>query len=634
MAEVQSVLPVTRFLMTRRRALAALSSLAGLVTPGWAIRAAYAAPEPGEVESRGLSIFGDFSEPPDFRSFAYVNVDAPKGGTLTVQPTVNSNGAFDSFNPFILRGNPAAGAAMIYDSLMVESLDERDVAYGLVAEKVRISADRLTYTFFLRKEARFHDGSPLTAHDAAFSLNIIKTEGSPVYSQLLLDLESAVAVADDILVVKLAPTRSRKLPLIVAGMPIFSKAYYTAHKFNESSLEPPLGSSGYKIGKFEAGRYISLVRVADYWGKDLPVNVGQGNFDVVRYEYYGDLNVAFEAFKSGAISVHEEFVSANWAKGYDFPAVRDGRIKRELIPDHNMSGMQGWHFNTRRAKFKDPRIREALGYAFDFEWSNQNLFYGAYKRTTSYFENSDLKAEGPPSAEELALLEPFRDRLPREVFGEPFRPPVSDGSGQDRNLLRKATELLLAAGCTRKNGVMLLPDGEPLEFEFLEHQQSLEKLILPFIKNLKLIGVNASLRFVDSAQWKRRLDDYDFDVMSIRFIVVYTPGDDLRAFIGSKAATTPGSQNYAGVADPVVDALIEKAAAANSRAELRTVIHALDRVLIAGRYWIPHYYMGAFRVAYWDAFGRPERAPRFDPGIGSTWWWDEEKAKKIHFVGR
>lgn len=634
MSDLRSLIP-----LTRRRALAALTSLAGAVATGWPGKSAFAKSAlaeaaPGEVESHALSIFGDFAEPPDFKSFGYVNVAAPKGGTLTLQPTVNSNGSFDSFNPFILRGNPVAGVAMIYDSLMIESLDERDVVYGLVAEKVRISADRLTYTFFLRRQARFHDGSRLTAHDAAFSLDLVKTEGSPVYSQLLVDLESATAVADDILVVRLAPGHSRKLPLIVAGMPIFSKAYYTAHKFNEANLVPPLGSSAYRIGKFEAGRYVSFTRVPDYWAKDLPVNAGQNNFDVVRYEYYGDLNVAFEAFKSGAISVHEEFISSNWAKGYDFPAMRDGRIKREIIPDHNMSGTQGWHFNTRRAKFKDPRIREALGYAFDFEWSNHNLFYDAYKRTTSYFENSDLAAQGPPSEEERALLEPFRDRLPKEVFGEPFRPPVSDGSGQDRNLLRKATELLLAAGCARKNGVMLLPDGQPLTFEFLEYQPALEKLVLPFIKNLKLIGVDATLRFVDSAQYKRRLDEFDFDVMSIRFTMVHSPGDDLRAFIGSKAATASGSQNYAGVADPIVDHLIDKAAAANSRAELRTALRALDRVLIAGRYWIPHYNLAAFRIAYWDAFGRPERAPRYSPGIGSTWWWDEEKAAKIHYAGR
>jgi len=628
---------------SRRRLLAAgAASVAPLLAPRPLLAqtksagAAAASESPlleGETESYGLSIFGELGEKEDFKAFGYVNVDAPKGGTLVLQPTVG-NSSFDSFNTFILRGNPAAGVGMIYDTLMAESLDERDALYGLVAEKVRISNDRLTYSFFLRKEARFHDGSRLTAHDAAFSLNIIKTEGHPFYGQLLADVESATAPADDVLVVKLSPKHSRKLPVIVAGLPIFSKAYYASRKFNEATLEPPLGSSGYKIGQFEPGRYINFVRVPDYWAKNLPVNAGQGNFDVVRYEYYTDRGVAFEAFKSGAISVHEELTSATWAKGYDFPAVRDGRVKREVITDHNISGIQGWRYNTRRAKFKDPRIREALGYAFDFEWTNRNLFYDLYKRTTSYFENSDLKAEGPPNAAELALLEPFRDKLPAEAFGEPFRPPVSDGSGQDRNLMRKANDLLLAAGCTRKGGLIHLPDGQPLEFEFLDFDAGLEKVTQPFIKNLKLLGVNATQRIVDSAQYKRRLDDFDFDMISVRFVIAYSPADELRTHFSSKAAATPGTENYEGVADPVVDALIEKAMEANSRAELQMAIRALDRVLIAGRYWIPHWYAGVWRIAYWDVFGRPERAPKFDPGIGSTWWWDEEKAKSIHFSGR
>ena len=625
MNELRLTLPLSR----RRLFGAGAAALAFL-----AARKGFAAkPAPGESESHGLSIFGELTEKPDFKAFAYANPNAPKGGTLVLQPTAGSS-SFDSFNPFILRGNPAVGVAMIYDTLMTESLDERDALYGLVAEKVRVSADKLTYTFFLRKEARFHDGSKLTAHDAAFSLNIIKTEGHPFYGQMLADLESVTAPADDVLVVKLAPTHSRKLPVIVAGLPIFSKAYYSSRKFNEATLEPPLGSSGYKIGQFEPGRHINFTRVPDYWAKDLPVNVGQGNFDVIRYEYYGDRSVAFEAFKSGAITFHEELTSATWATGYDFPAFHDGRVKREEVTDHNISGIQGWRFNTRRAKFKDPRVREALGYAFDFEWTNRNLFYDLYKRTTSYFENSDLQAEGPPSAEELALLEPFRDKLPKEVFGEPFRPPVSDGSGQDRNLMRKANDLLLAAGCTRKGGVMHLPDGQPLEFEFLDYDAGLEKVTQPFIKNLKLLGVNAAQRMVDAAQYKRRLDDFDFDMMSVRFTIAYSPGDELRTYFSSTAASMPGSENYAGVVDPVVDALIEKALTANSRAELRSTIRALDRVLIAGRYWIPHWYAGVWRLAYWDVFGRPEQAPKFDPGVASTWWWDEEKAKKIHFTGR
>ncbi|WP_210332691.1 extracellular solute-binding protein [Methylosinus sp. H3A] len=629
MAETRNFLPVTR-----RRALAALSSLTGLALPGWAVRPALADAAPGETESHGLSIFGELAEPADFPHFAYVNPSAPKGGTLVMEPPPPEKNSYDSLNPYILRGNPAAGVGLVYDSLMTGSLDERDALYGLVAETLRISADKLTYTFFLRKEARFHDGSRLTAHDVAFSLDLLKTEGHPMISQSLRDLVSATAEADHVLVVKLAPGRARDLPIIVASQPIFSKAYYTKHKFNETTLEPPLGSSAYKVGPLDPGRYISFQRVPDYWAKDLPVNVGQANFDVIRFEYFADRNVAFEGFKAGAFTTHEEFTSSVWATGYDFPAIHDGRVKREIIPDENISGTQGWYFNTRRPVFQDKRVREAIGYAWDFEWTNKNIMYDSYKRTTSFFENSELKAVGAPSEAERALLEPFRDRLPAEVFGEPFRPPVSDGSGQDRALLRKASDLLAAAGCTRKNGILYLPDGKPLEFEFLDFSSMYERHTQPFIKNLKLLGINARIRIVDAAQYKSRLDSYDFDVMSIRYRIAYSPGEELRVLFGSQAARSKGSQNYIGVDDPVVDALIEKALIATTREELVAVCRALDRVLIAGRYWIPHYYLPAFRIAYWDVFGRPDKHPRFDLGIASTWWWDEEKARKINFKGR
>jgi microcin C transport system substrate-binding protein len=629
LAETRNFLPVTR-----RRALAALSSLAGLALPGWAVRPALAEAAPGETESHGLSIFGELAEPADFPHFAYVNPKAPKGGTLVMEPPPPEKNSYDSLNPYILRGNPAAGVGLIYDTLMAGSLDERDALYGLVAKKVRISADKLTYTFFLRKEARFHDGSPLTAHDVAFSLDILKAEGHPMIAQSMRDLVSAKAEADDVLVVKFAPGRARDLPIIVASQPIFSKAYYTKHKFNETTLEPPLGSSSYKIGAVDPGRFIAFQRVPDYWAKDLPVNVGQANFDAIRFDYYGDRNVAFEAFKAGAFTVHEEYTSAIWATGYDFPAFRDGRVKREEIPDYNISGTQGWFMNIRRPVFSDPRVRKALGYAFDYEWTNHNLMYDSYKRTSSYFENSDLEAVGVPTPAELALLEPFRDRLPREVFEAPFQPPVSDGSGQDRNLLRKAVDLLTEAGCTRKDGLLRLPDGKPLEFEFLYNTSMFERHTQPFIKNLKLIGVNARVRIVDAAQYKSRLDDHDYDVIMERVRIAYSPGEELRIMFSSEAARTKGSQNVIGVADPVVDALIEKALVATSREELAAICRALDRVLIAGQYWIPHYYKPTHWIAHWDVFGRPERYPRFDTGIAATWWWDDAKARKINYTGR
>lgn len=585
----------------------------------------------GETESHGLSAFGDLGEPADFKYFGYVNPKAPKGGTLALSP---ASPTYDSFNAYILRGNPATGMTLVFDSLMNQSLDERDAYYGLVAKKVRISPDKLTYAFLLRKEARFHDGSPLTAHDAAFSLNILKTKGHPVISQLLRDLESAEAEADDVLVLRFAPGRTRDLPLSVVGQPIFSRAYYKDRDFEATTLEPPLGSGPYKVGAFEQGRFIAYHRAPDYWAKDLPISIGQGNFDVVRFEYFGDSQVAFEAFKAGAFTEREENIARVWATGYDFPAFKDGRVKRTTTPNNNIPQIQGWFFNTRRKIFSDPRVREAIGYAFDYEWTSRNLMYDAYKRISSYFENSELEAKGLPSAQEKALLEPYRADLPAEVFGEPFVAPVSDGSGQDRALLKKANDLFVAAGCTRKDGTLRLPDGAPLEFEFLDNSSVFERHTQPFIKNLKLLGVNARIRIVDAAQYKKRLEDFDFDIVHDVLLMSWNPGEELRAYFSSKTANVPGSRNLAGVSSPAIDALVEKALQAQTRDELVTTCRALDRVLRAQRYWAPHWYNPVHRFAYWDLFGQPERPPKFDTGVLWTWWWDEDKARKINFTAR
>lgn len=626
MADFSSAFP-----LTRRGAFGVLSSAAVLAAPRWLIRPAYGQAAPEGVETHGLSTFGELDEKPDFKHFGYVNPNAPKGGIITL---TTQTPTFDSLNGYILRGNPAQGLSLIFDSLMTSSLDERDTLYGLVAKSVRVSADKLTYRFLLRKEARFHDGSRLTAEDAAFSLNILKTKGHPVISQMLRDLVSAEAEAEDRLVVRFAPGRTRDLPLIVAGQPIFSKKYYANRRFEESTLEPPLGSGAYKIGAFEQGRFNIFDRVADYWAKDLPVNVGQANFDKVKYEYFSDSNVAFEGFKGGAYTLRQEDTARIWATGYDFPAIRDGRVKRETFPSNRIPGIQGWYFNTRRAAFKDPRIREAIGYAFDFEWTSRNLMYDAYKRISSFFENSELAAKGPPDDAEKALLEPFRDRLPAEAFGEAILPPVSDGSGQDRNLLRKANDLLAKAGCVRKDNVLYLPDGKPLELEFLDHYNLFERHTQPFIKNLKLLGVNGRIRIVDAAQYKQRLEDFDFDITVDNLVIAFSPGEELRNYFGSEAAKFHGSRNLAGISDPAVDALIDKALQATSRAELVTVCRALDRVLRAGHYIIPHWYTPVTRIARWDVFDRPARTPKYELGIVSTWWWDEERARKINFAGR
>jgi microcin C transport system substrate-binding protein len=618
------------FRLNRRNALkAGAAGLTTLALPG--LRSALAAGATGEIDSHGLSTFGELAEKPDFKRFSYVNPDAPKGGTIAQSPP---SPTFDSLNAYILRGNPAHGMSLVFDSLMSQSLDERDAYYGLVAKSVRVSPDKLAYRFTLRPEARFNDGSKLTARDVAFSLNILKSKGHPVIAQMLRDLASAEAEGDGVLVVRFAPGRTRDAPLTVAAQPIFSEAYYKKHKFEETTLEPPLGSGSYKVGPFEQGRSITFDRVKDYWGKDLPVNVGQSNFDHIKFEYFGDSNVAFEAFKAGAFTQREENIARVWATGYDFPAFKEGRVKRTEIPNANIPQIQAWVFNTRRDVFSDPRVREAIGYAFDYEWTSRNLMYDAYKRISSYFENSDMAAKGLPGEAEKALLEPFRDKVPAEVFGEPFSPPISDGSGQDRVLLKRAADLLSAAGCQRKNGALFLPNGKPLEFEFLDNSNMFERHTQPFIKNLKLLGVNARLRVVDAAQYKKRLEDFDFDIVHDVMLMAYSPGEELRAYFSSQTAQVKGSRNLVGVSDPVVDALVDKALVATTRDELVTNCRALDRVLRAGRYWIPHWYNPVHRVVYWDLFGRPDRAPRFDVGVLSTWWWDADKAAKINFTGR
>lgn len=586
-----------------------------------------------ETETHGLSSFGDLKYGPDFKHFDYVNPAAPKGGSLVLQiRQASGNQNFDTFNTlniYVLRGDGAAGMGSTFDTLMAGSGDEPNTMYGLVAKSVRISSDKLTYRFILRSEARFHDGSKLTARDAAFSLMTLKEKGHPVYRAILTQMVSAEAEAEDVLRVQFSPQRSRDLHLVVASMPIFSERYWQGKDFEASTLEAPLGSGPYKVSRFEQGRFIEFERVPDYWAKDLPVNVGQNNFDRVRYEYFRDRTVAFEAFKNGTINYHEEFTSRIWATNYDFPAMREGRVKREEIPDDTPAPIQGWYFNTRREAFKDPRVREAIGLAFDFEWTNANIMFGSYRRTTSFFENSDMKAKGLPSPEELALLEPFREKLPPAVFGEPYLPPVSDGSGQDRKLLRRADELLRQAGCKREGGVLKLPNGQPFTIEFLDFQNSLQPHTQPFQANLKRLGIDARSRIVDAAQYQQRMNEYDFDMTSRALVGTTTPGDDLRAVYTSEAAKTSGTRNIAGIAHPAVDALIEKIGNAATREELNIACRALDRVLRAGHYWVPMWFKASDWIAYWDQFSRPETKPRFSSGAPGTWWYDAEKAKRI-----
>ena len=602
----------------------------------------------------GISVFGDLKYPADFKYFEYVNPDAPKGGRAS---QIGSAGrtTFDSFNEFILKGDSAQGLELLFDSLMTPALDEPSSVYGLVANEAEIAGDGRSVTFKMRPEAKFADGMPVTADDVVFSFETIKAKGSPVYSQPLRDVEKAEALDSHTVRYGFKGDLIRDLPVMVSVLPIFSKAYYTAHDFEKTTLEPPLGSGPYKIDSYKAGTFVSYQRRADYWGNDLPVNRGRFNIDEVRYDYYRDRGLELEGLKAGNIDFREEFTSKDWATAYNIAAVTEGRLVRATIPDENPSGAQGFFINTRRDKFKDRRVREALGLAFDFEWSNKNLFYNLYTRTTSFFENSDMKAADKPSPEELALLEPFTDKLPPEVFGEPFTPPVTDGSGNLREQLRRAQKLLAEAGwktveektipadcsiiCRGMLAVGLTSHeverfvrnekGEKLEVEFLSFEPTFNRVISPFIANLKSIGIEGTIRIVDPSQYERRMKSFDFDLTTQRYSMRLTPGVELKNFWGSEAAKADGSYNLAGIADPVVDALMEDIMAAKSRTELVTATRAIDRVLRAGHYWVPHWYKGSHGLAYWDKFGFPKVKPKYDRGALTTWWYDAERSAKL-----
>lgn len=621
-----SLSPQGRGSLFNRRSLLALAGSAA--TYVLAPRAAIAQ----ENERHGISAFGDLKYPANFAHFDYVNPDAPKGGRFSqIGPTKQYNQSFltfNSLNSFVRTGDAAHGMELTFATLMSRALDEPDAMYGLAARAVRISADGTIYRFLMRPEACFHDGTKLTARDAAFSLTILKEKGHPIIRQLLRDMEKAEAGDDETLTVKFSARHGRETPLFAAGLPIFSRAYYTGKNFEDSTLDIPLGSGAYRVGRFEAGRYIEHERVKDWWGASLPALRGSNNFDIVRYEYYRDRDVGFEGFTAGNYLFREEFTSRTWATRYNFPAVRDGRVKREVLPDRTPSGAQGWFINTRRDKFKDARVREAIGLGFDFEWTNKNLMYGSYDRTHSYFQNSDMMAKGRPAPEELALLEPFRGKLDPEVFGEPYMPPVSDGSGHDRKLLRRASKLLQEAGYTIKNGMRANAKGEGISIEFLIEEPTFEPHHALFIKNLASLGIKGTIRLVDPVQYRARMDDYDFDLTVERFGFSTTPGESLRPFFTSQAAASKGSHNLSGISDPVVDALVEEAVAAKSRAALVVVCRALDRVLRAGRYWVPHWYKPTYWLAYWDVFGHPAKNPRYARGIPETWWADLSKQKQ------
>ncbi len=600
-------------------ALACLLTLSTLALPSHAAE-----------RKHGLSIFGELKYPPGFKHFEYVNPDAPKGGRLATLGGIS----FDTFNPFILKGDKAAGLGLMFDSLMESSADEPTSVYGLVAESAEYSDDGLSLTFYLRPEAKFRDGTQVTAADVAFSFEILRTKGHPAYRAGLQGVEKAEVIDDQTVRYTFDPkARIRDLPLTVAGLPILSKDYYAKdeHDFEKTTLEPPVGSGPYELVDYNANSYVLYKRREDYWAKDLPVMKGRYNFDELRFNYYKDRTAWFLGLTSAEYDVGEEFTSKRWATEYDsLPAIKDGRLKRITLPDDTPSGVQGWFINTRRDKFKDPRVRQAIGLAFDFEWANRNLFFNAYRRTTSFFQNTPMQARpGKPSPEVAALLEPYRDKLPPEVFGELQTPPVSDGSGSDRKLLRKADKLLREAGWELDGRRRVNDKGEQLTIEFIRAQPSFDRIIAPFVKNLELLGIDAHIRPVDDAQLQRRVKSFDFDIVSGRFRMSLTPGNELRNMFSSAFANEPGTNNRAGISDPVVDALIDKIMAAENRDELNIAVRALDRVLMAGYYWVPNWFKASHNVAFWNKFDWPKVKPKYARGIIDRWWYDAEKAANL-----
>ena len=603
--------------MTRFRLPLGLAVTLALIMPSWA-QAQDVAP------AHGVAMHGDLKYGPDFEHFDYVNPNAPKGGTVTFA----SIGTFDTLNPFIIKGTSADGLGFLFETLTVQSEDEPFSEYGLLAESIEMPEDRSWVAFTLRPEARWHDGRPVTVEDVIFSFDTLKEKGLPFYRAYYRNVIKAEAAGERRVKFTFEQTTNRELPLILGQLPILPKHYYENVEFEKTTLQPPLGSGPYRIKSLEPGRRIVYERAKDYWGADLPVSRGFYNFDEIRYEYYRDANVALEAFKAGGYDIRVENTSKFWATAYSGPMFEAGWIAKEEIPHELGTGMQGFVFNTRRAMFQDPRVRQALAYAFDFEWTNRTIMYGQYDRTESYFSNTELAAEGLPSEAELELLEPFRDQLPEEVFTEVYRAPSSEGEGRIRQNLRTALGLLREAGWSVEGGRLVNAEGQPFRFEILLNGPSFERHTLPFIRNLERLGIQATVRAIDPAQYQNRLDEFDFDMVVGTFGQSLSPGNEQREYWGSEAADIPGSRNVIAIKDPVVDQLIDKIIEAPTREDLVSATRALDRVLLWGHYVIPHWHSRTFRVAYWNKFDRPETMPPYGLPLFS-WWVDPVKVAAV-----
>ncbi|MEM7524802.1 MAG: extracellular solute-binding protein [Pseudomonadota bacterium] len=613
--------------MIRRVLRPAITAAAGatlallIALPGAPLRAE-------TVTSHGVSAFGSLNYPADFPHFSYVNPDAPKGGSVRTRSTFAAR-TFDSLNPYILKGEPAIEIGLlVFETLMVRAFDETDAVYGLIAESITYPEDRSWAEFTLRPEAKFADGSPVTAEDVVFSLDILKAEGAPTYEITYGAIEAAeVTGPGKVKFTFQEGASTRDLPMLAASVPVMSKAYWEGREFAESTLDAPIGSGPYRIGDVKPGTSITYELRDDYWGRDLPVNKGRWNFGELRYEYFKDSTAAFEAFKGGEYDLHEEFFSKLWATAYDFPALEKSWVKRDTLPDGRPAGTQGYWFNTRRPIFADPQVRQAIGLVFDFEWSNRTLFYGIYSRTESFFQGSPLAATGEPAEEEAVLLSSYAADLPASVMTDAALVPAkTDGSGRIRRQLKAAGALLDAAGWkVGADGLRRNAAGEAMTIEFLDDSPAFERITGPYIKNLRQLGVDASLRTIDSAQYQERTKNYDFDITIARMPIQPTPGVELLNLFGSAAAEAPSTLNLAGVANPAIDGLIEAIVGAKDADAHATAVSALDRALRTLHIWVPQWTKGTHTIAYWDMFDRPATKPPFSRAIIDTWWIDPDK---------
>jgi microcin C transport system substrate-binding protein len=578
----------------------------------------------GQVYSgHGLSMFGELKYDASFTHFDYADPQAPKGGRLRLAWV----GTFDTLNPFTLKGVAAAGSLLPYNRLMSKAQDEPFSEYGQLASSIECPADRSWVIFTLRPEARWHDGQPVTADDVVFTFNVLVTKAIPFYRSFYADIERVEALDARRIKFSFGASTNPELPLIIGQMRVLPKHYWEGRDFAATTLEPPLGSGPYKIEAVDPGRTVTYRRVEDYWGRNIPVHKGRHNFDEIRYDYYRDSGVAVEALKAGEYDYRYESDSKRWATAYTGPAIEAGHLLREEVPHSLVRGMSGFVLNSRRDKLADPRVRQALAYAFDFEWSNANLFHGLYTRSTSYWNNAELGGQGEAKGLELAILEEYRGRVPDEVFGPVYAPPSTDGSGKNRGNLRQAQILLRQAGWSVQDGSLThRPSGRVMELEFLLVSPAMERVLGAVVQNLKRLGVTAHIRTVDSAQYQNRVQDFDYDVIYAYWRQTLSPGNEQRNFWSSEAADAKGSRNYAGVSDPVVDELVERQIAAPDRATQVAVTRALDRVLLWSHYTIPGWYSGNHWLLHWDRFGRPPQLPANGLGFPDLWWWDGERA--------